>query len=184
MDEQDYLQNAIAGDKAAITHLLMQYRELVASVVSRLVYEPENRKDVIQSVFMQAIKGITCFDGNCRFSTWLYRLTVNQSIDYNRKKLRMSTVSHIVDWNTVPSKNSGNDGFEFIAKKELARIIGEELDKIPLDQKAAFNLFYFCGHSGKEGAEIMKITEDNFYMKLKIARDRVRKALKNKGWTE
>jgi DNA-directed RNA polymerase specialized sigma24 family protein len=55
------------------------------------------------------------------------------------------------------------------------------LNGSPLSEKTAFSLFYYSGFSGKEAAEAMKISEDNFYMKLKAARDRIRTGLKKKG---
>jgi RNA polymerase sigma factor (sigma-70 family) len=184
MDEQNLIVKAKSGDNSAITRLLMENRNLVAAVVSRLVYEPENRKDVIQSVFMHAIRGIAEFNSSCRFSSWLYRLTVNQAVDYNRKKLQIRKIADAFNFDPDFNGRPSPDGFDSVSKKELANVINEALEKVPLDQKAAFNMFYFCGHSGKECAEVMKITEDNFFMKLKAARDRIRKVLVNKGWAQ
>lgn len=183
MNEQKLISLARSGDKAAITELLMEHRNIVGAVVNRLIYEPENRKDVIQSVFMRAIKGISEYNGNCRFSTWLYKLTVNESINYNRKKLRIKKISDAVMFEPL-SLSGLPDGFETVYQKEISGIISEALETVPLDQKAVFNLYYICGHSGKDGAEIMKISEDNFFMKLKSARDRVRKYLIKQGWSQ
>lgn len=181
MNEENLISSARQGDKTAITELLMEHRSIVASVVSRLIYEPENRKDVVQNIFIRAIKGISQFNGNCRFSTWIYRLAVNESVDYNRKKLQLKKLADAILSEDFPAKPGVADGYELVCHKEIIRLIGEALQKLSLDQKAAFNLFYICGHSGKESADIMKISEDNYFKKLKAARDRVRRFLIKEG---
>lgn len=74
-----------------------------------------------------------------------------------------------------------NDGLESISKKEILDWVNDALNGCPLSEKSAFSLFYYSGFSGKEASVVMKISEDNFYMKLKAARDRIRSALRKRG---
>lgn len=183
MENRDLITAAISGDKNALSGLLMEYRGMVASVVARSVFETDNRRDVVQNVFVKAVNAISGFNGTCKFSTWLYRIAMNEVADYNRSLLRFkdnfkSTDSEcdlFVDINSP-------DGLEQYTKKEISVSINASVNELPIDQKAAFSLFYFCGFSGKEAAASLNITEDNFFMRLKAARDKVRKRLIEKGW--
>ena len=184
MEETNLIKAARQGDRAALTRLLLAYRDLVAGVVNRTVYQPESRKDVIQSIFYKAVASLQEFKGNCRFSTWLYRLALNESIEQNRRKLRWDHVQEALSNETpVFTPFDAPDGLESITRKEIAHAINLALSEVSLDKKTAFLLFYIAGYSGKDAAEQMKISTENFFMKLKAARDRVKKSLIDQGWT-
>jgi RNA polymerase sigma factor (sigma-70 family) len=90
MENEVLIRNAQNGDRSALTKLLMENRNLVAAVVSRFVFDRDCHKDVIQNVFMKVVDSITSFRNQCRFATWLYRISVNECCEYNRKKLKSS----------------------------------------------------------------------------------------------
>jgi RNA polymerase sigma-70 factor (ECF subfamily) len=176
------ISDAKMGDKAALSALLMDHKGIVAAVVTRMVYDKDSHKDIIQSVFMKIVDGMCGFKGQCRFSTWIYRIAVNESIDYLRKKGYFEKLKEEVlfDDNKTDALEQ-SDGLESISKKEILDWVNEGLSSCPLSEKTAFSLFYYSGFSGKEAAEVMKISEDNFYMKLKGARERIRVSLRKKG---
>jgi RNA polymerase sigma-70 factor (ECF subfamily) len=170
------------GDRESLSSLLMDHKGIVAAVVTRMVYEKECHKDVIQNIFLKVVTGIEEFGDQCKFSTWIYRISVNESIEYLRKKgyfQKLKDEYLINDVNNIDYSQA--DGLESISKKEIIEWVNEILNECPLSEKTAFSLFYYSGFSGKEAAESMKISEDNFYMKLKGARDRIRSGLKKKG---
>jgi RNA polymerase sigma-70 factor, ECF subfamily len=156
---------------------------LVANVVNRTVYERDVRKDVIQTILMKAVSGIGTFNGNCQFSTWLYRLALNESVEQNRKKFRWNHIQEALSTNRPLFQSFDSpDGLESLSRKEIAHAVNFALNELSLDKKTAFLLFYIGGYSGKDAATQMRITEDNFFMKLKAARDRVRKSMIDQGW--
>lgn len=184
MEENNLIKAAQKGDQAALTRLLLAYRDLVAGVVNRTVYQPEARKDVIQAIFLKAVSCIQDFRENCKFSTWLYRVALNESIEQNRKNLRWEHVQQALT-NETPLFQTFDapDGLESLTRKEISHAINFALNEISLDKKTAFLLFYIAGYNGKDAAAQMKITQENFFMKLKAARDRVKKTLIDQGWT-
>ena len=155
----------------------------MAGVVSRAVYDPDSRKDVIQAIFLKAIANIGSFRGTCRFSTWLYRLSLNESMEQNRRKLRWNSLRDVLnnDRPIFPSPES-TDQLDDLSRKEIISAVSDALNAISLDKKTAFFLFYIAGYSGRDAAAQMKITPENFFMKLKAARDQVKKVLIDKGW--
>jgi RNA polymerase sigma-70 factor (ECF subfamily) len=183
MENKECILAARNGDKHAMTQLLMEYRNLVSSVVCRTVFEKDNRKDIIQNVFFKVVKAIHEFNGTCKFSTWLYRISINEVAEYNRSLLRSKeTFQSIETDEDIFQDINSTDGLEAYTKKEISISINTAVNELPLEQKTAFSLFYFCGYSGKDAAQVLNVTEDNFFMKLKAARDKVRKALVSKGW--
>lgn len=183
MDKTDTrIEDAKKGDKAAMSSLLMEYKGIVASVVNRMVFDNDYHRDIIQNVFFKAVSGIGGFSNKCRFSTWIYRIAVNESIEYLRKKGYFQKLKSEFNGDDLSGMNSErNDGLELLSKKEILDWINEAVNECPLGEKSAFSLFYYSGFSGKDASEVMKISEDNFYMKLKAARDRVRLSLRKRG---
>ncbi|MBN1760884.1 MAG: sigma-70 family RNA polymerase sigma factor [Chitinispirillaceae bacterium] len=183
MDETRLITAARKGDQAALTELLLTHRDLVAGVVTRAVYDPDSRKDVIQSIFLKVVATIGSFRGTCKFSTWLYRLSINEAIEQNRCKLRWNRLQEALTNNRplFPDPDS-SDELEAFSRKEITHAVNDALNGVSLDKKTAFFLFYIAGYSGKEAAEQMKISPENFFMKLKAARDHVKKVLIDKGW--
>lgn len=170
------------GDKSALSSLLMDHKGIVAAVVTRMVYDRDSHRDIIQNVFVKIVTGLGEFKGQCRFSTWIYRIAVNESMDYLRKKGFFEKLKDEVSFfDSMKDSLEQNDGLESVSKKEVLSWVNEGLSNCPLSEKTAFSLFYYSGFSGKEASESMKISEDNFYMKLKAARDRIRVLLRKKG---
>lgn len=181
MENTELISAARDGKSSALNELFMMYRNMVASVVARMVFEEDNRRDVIQNVFVKAARAIQTFRGTCKFSTWLYRIAINETAEYNRQLLRSTGLFSMFDEDVFKDPDKP-DGLENYTRKELSLCINDTLNTIPSDQKTAFSLFYFCGYSGREAADVLMITEDNFFMKLKAARDKVKKNLIAKGW--
>jgi len=183
MDKNDTrIEDAKNGDQTAMSSLLMEYKGIVASVVNRMVFDNEYHRDIIQNVFFKVVSGIREFSNKCRFSTWIYRIAVNESIEYLRKRGyydRLKAAFNEVDFSGLNSDHC--DGLDLLSKREILDWINEAVNECSLGEKSAFSLFYYSGFSGKDASAVMKISEDNFYMKLKAARDRVRLTLKKRG---
>jgi RNA polymerase sigma-70 factor, ECF subfamily len=183
MDTKKTLSAAQQGNREAITRLLMEHRGFIAAIVTRFIREREVQRDVIQDVFVKVIKNIRNFSGKCAFTTWLYRLTVNECVDTTRKLIKKKeTLTFLSDSNRLFEDTNAPDGFAAISDRELRLEINNVVQQLPLDNRTAFSLFYLCGYSGKEAAAVMKIRIPNFFMKLKTARDTVRQKLIAKGW--
>jgi RNA polymerase sigma-70 factor (ECF subfamily) len=76
-DTLDLVERAQAGDKAAFRELFRAHRADVARLAHRLLGSPTDLEDVVQDVFLQVHRSIRDFRRQSRFSTWLYRVTVN-----------------------------------------------------------------------------------------------------------
>jgi RNA polymerase sigma factor (sigma-70 family) len=184
MIPDDLIQKARSGDRPALTRLLLDYRVLVAAVVARFITDSEQRKDVIQNIFVKVISHIGRFEGMCRFSTWLYRLSINECIEHGRKIFRDKRQGETLLRNcTGFIALNAPDALASTSSSELHGALSAICSTLPLDQKTAFSLFYFGSYTGREGAEAMNISEANFFMKLKAARDTVKQKLTEKGWT-
>ncbi len=181
METAELINEARRGDRKALSTLIFENRGYIAALVSRFIEDREQKKDVIQNICMKVVKSISSFEGNCRFTTWLYRIIVSEVTDFRRRQM----VSKRVDLCNLPEDcwcdYNAPDELDDLARRELRQAVGTMLQEIPRDQKAAFSLFYLAGCRGSEAAEVMNISEANFFMKLKAARDALRTKLKKQG---
>jgi RNA polymerase sigma-70 factor (ECF subfamily) len=183
MDKADVIDKAKRGDESALTMLLMTHRDFISNVVYRFNWNREESKDVVQNIFIKVIRNIRQFKGDCKFTTWLYRIAVNECIEYNRKAAKQRQIqAGTEDIEEVFAAVGTEDPFAALKDKEIREEINSTLNEMAIDLKTAFCLFYYGGYSGEEGAKAMNITQANFFMKLKKARDTLKKRLTDKGW--
>jgi DNA-directed RNA polymerase specialized sigma24 family protein len=80
------VQRAIGGDQSAFKILFDKYRQPLFFHILKLVRDREVIEDLLQEIFLKAFDNIASFNPDYAFSTWLYRITTNHSIDFLRKK--------------------------------------------------------------------------------------------------
>ena len=183
MNSENELTKAIGGDQKSAAALILEYRWVIESVIRRYCDDVEERKDLAQNIAMKIIRNISRFTGSCSITTWIYRISMNQALDYLRQKIGKKHLfsdeallaDAQIDLNAV-------DIFGECMQGEMRRDLQQILDALPLDMRTAFSLFYFGDYRGNEIAEVLKITENNCFVKLKEARERVRSGLRKKGW--
>ena len=83
--EYDLVQRAKNGDRAALEELFVKNRVKVRATISRMLQGSNEVEDVLHNVFVKAQRSIGGFDGRSQFSTWLYRIAVNECLDHFKK---------------------------------------------------------------------------------------------------
>ena len=85
IDDYILLHKAKNGDIYAFEDLISKYEKKVYNTVLRIIRDKEAAKDISQEVFIKVYKSLKNFNEKSKFSTWLYRIAVNTSIDELRK---------------------------------------------------------------------------------------------------
>lgn len=86
LEERQLIQQAQAGNRAAVEELLGRYEEQVYRLVARFFPSPADAGDVAQDVMIRIFHRLTAFNWRSAFSTWVYRVTVNACIDEGRRR--------------------------------------------------------------------------------------------------
>src|SRR5580658_2038426 len=85
-EDRELVRLSQDGTESAFEELVRRHQQRVFAVVSNILHRPEDVEDVAQQVFLKAYLGIKRFDQRAAFSTWLYKIAVNECWDYLRKK--------------------------------------------------------------------------------------------------
>jgi RNA polymerase sigma factor (sigma-70 family) len=85
---QDYetIKQALRGDQSAYKKLLRKYHDAIYMLIYRMVRDKAEVEDLTQEAFIKAFASLRNFNNEYAFSTWLYKIATNNSIDYIRKK--------------------------------------------------------------------------------------------------
>ena len=86
VSELDLVRRCQAGDTEAFDELVTRYRTRVFSMIYNMVHSEQDAWDLAQDSFFKAWKSIKRFRGNSSFYTWIYRIVMNVTIDWLRKK--------------------------------------------------------------------------------------------------
>jgi RNA polymerase sigma-70 factor (ECF subfamily) len=85
-DERQLVRRAQAGDESAYEELVRTHHHRVVAIASRLLRGSDDAEDVAQQVFVKAYFSLRRFDLRSKFSTWIYKIALNECWNYLRKK--------------------------------------------------------------------------------------------------
>ena len=135
--------------------LVKQYSEKLYWKVRRIVLSHEDANDVLQNVFIKVWSNLQNFQGKSSLSTWLYRIAVNESLDFLRKQKLADKVSADVDV-SVASRLMSDEYFD---GDEVQARLQEAVARLPEVQRMVFNLKYFEEMKYSEISQILNTSE-------------------------
>lgn len=139
-----------AGDEDAFERFVRKYERPVLSTIYRYVGDRVAAEDVAQEVFLKVWRRAGSFKGRSSFSTWLYRVVVNQCLNFRRKRARVKNVP--LDEAVAAADPGWDERLDEAAKAAAVRAAVAEL---PPKQRVALILCKFDGRSYREIAEVM-----------------------------
>lgn len=160
-----------AGDADAFEKLVKKYERPVLSTIYRYVGDRVAAQDVAQEVFLKVWRRAKSFKGRSSFSTWLYRVVVNQCLNFRQKRSRVKNVP--LDESLV---QGGPGPDERLDAARRAAAVRAAVDELPARQRMALILSKFEGRSYREIAEIMRTSTSSVESLI----FRARRALKKK----
>lgn len=134
--------------------LVIQYREQLYWKIRHLVLDHDDASDVLQNTFIKVWKNIRNFEGKSALSTWLYRIAINESLDFiRRQKNKISTDE--VD-GLVANRLLADEYFD---GDETQAMLQEAIASLPEVQRTVFTLKYYNDMKYSEISEILGTTE-------------------------
>ena len=88
--DHQHIQRVLDGDKSAFRYFVRNYQEMGYSIAISIVKKDEEAKDAVQNAFIRVFKSLRSFRQDAKFSTWFYKIVVNESL----KQLKKSKINH------------------------------------------------------------------------------------------
>jgi RNA polymerase sigma-70 factor, ECF subfamily len=175
MAEQDdaaVVQQTLAGNLRAYEAIVSRYQDAIYSLALRMVHDPDDAEDVSQTVFVKAFERLGTYDPNYRFFSWLYRIAMNESLNFLRQRKPYQRFGEMGRGEDVPSDPPVAD-----EAKELEAALRELTD----DHRSVIVLKHLEGFSYVEIGRMLNITEKKVKSRLFSARQALRDVLVKKG---
>ena len=159
--------------------LVSEHTEHMYRIAYRVFGNPHDASDMTQEALIKAYKSLENFKFDSKFSTWLYRITMNTCIDeYRRRNKRMGDVS--IDAVYEEDFGVSNSPQDILERNETAIMVREAIDKLSDEHKRVVILRDIEGLSYAEIAVIEDISEGTVKSRINRARAELRKILEKK----
>ncbi|MEO2168198.1 MAG: sigma-70 family RNA polymerase sigma factor [bacterium] len=187
-DDRDLAQRAGRGDKEAFRELVERYQRRVLAVVTGMLHDREAALEVTQEAFIKAYRSLDRFRGQASFYTWIYRIAVNLSIDYQRREWRKPIVdTHRIHADggvgedaidRASDNHPASDPFEATKDTELRVRLSEAIRELTPDHRAVILLRELDGLSYDEISQVLQCSKGTVMSRLHYARKKLQSQLK------
>lgn len=173
-DDGTLVRRCRDGDLRAFDQLVIRYQKPVFNAALRMLRNPEDARDIAQTVFLKVFEHLGQYDPNLRFYSWIYRITLNESINalgrlHPHEAISGSEVDH------APGVERQVDS------EQTGRAIEQALMRIQPDHRAVIVLRHFLNLSYEDMGDILELPEKTVKSRLYTARQMLRDLLVKDG---
>ena len=179
--DDDYLYKVINGDIDSFRYFIKKYKDIGYSLAISVVKNEYQAQEILQTAFIRTYSGLKGFKGKSKFSTWFYRILVNEAF----KALKKQPNNTITDLEPIVYTLIDVDYFKDIDEEENQKYcINEALKRINSNESLALRLFYLEECSIEEITEITGCSCSNVKVILHRGRKNMKEILKKLFKTE
>jgi RNA polymerase sigma-70 factor (ECF subfamily) len=155
--DEELVARATAGDQDAFNQLVKRWERPIYALAYRTLGRDEEARDVVQDAFLRAYRGLKGFKGEAKFSSWLYRITLNLCRDWMRKERRAPVVQtpegvdpiDLADQQASPTESVE----DLVARREMSAAVQLAMAELPEEQRTAIMLKEYHGLTFQEIAD-------------------------------
>ena len=173
-DDTKLMERCSNGDRQAFEMLLARYEKPVFNAAYRMLNSPDDARDVTQTVFLKVFEHLDQCDPKYRFFSWIYRITLNESINWLKKTNRLDVLDgETADTASGPEQEASNE--------QLSEGMQAALQTISPDYRAVIVLKHLLGCSYQEISDVLEIPEKKVKSRLYTARQLLQETLTEHG---
>ena len=173
-DDKELVKDCLKGSKKAFEILVGKYQKTVFNTVYRMIHNFDDAEDITQRIFIKVFENLNSFNPKYKFFSWMYRITMNETLNHLNKKKRMDPLTE----NLVAHERTPEEAYNGI---ELSKKIQRAFVRIDPDYRMLIILRHFQDCSYKEIAFILNIPEKTVKSRLFTARQLLKDMLIKKG---
>lgn len=180
LSDEILIQQALANRQTAFAMLVKRYEQYVFTLALRFVRNREDAHEVAQDCFLRAFRYLADFRGECKFSTWLYKIVYSTSLNHLRRQ-NPDLVSLDDEARPVRLPDQGAPEASFALEQEDRNAtLHKAIALLSPDDASIITLFYLYEQTLEEICLVMNLTLTNAKTKLCRARQRLRSILDGK----
>ncbi|HEV7503783.1 MAG TPA: sigma-70 family RNA polymerase sigma factor [Thermoanaerobaculia bacterium] len=177
----------LRGSQDAFRELVVRFERPVYSLVQRMVQNPATAEDLAQEVFLKAYRRLDTYDPQWKFSSWLFKIAHNTTIDH----LRRGTPETVpleseeegrADLSAVLADGSSESPHAAAERRDLGRSLERALSHLRPEYRVAVVMFYAQGASYQEICEVTGLPLGTVKTNLHRARKELAQVMTSLGW--
>lgn len=173
---KDSLKKVLEGDDEAFRHIVRAHKDDAFTLAMSVIKNEAVAQDVVQVAFIKAYNRLDSFRSEAKFSTWFYRIVINEAYNRLKKEQKKPETLETVSPDEISIEDL-NDVFSKMEQDNRQYYINEALMRLPANYSLALRLFYLKEYSLKEITKITGWTNANTRVLLHRARSEMKSVL-------
>ena len=156
--DEELVARSMGGDLDSFNQLVLRWERPIYALAYRVIGREEDARDVCQETFLRAFRALGGFKGQAKFSSWLYRITLNLCRDWIRRERRqpVAQAPEGVDLIELCGETEPSESVEeLVARKEIGAAVARAMALLPEDQRTAIVLKEYHGLTFQEIADML-----------------------------
>lgn len=177
--DEDIIREILDGDKDAYGVIVLRYESKLTRYVRSIIGKSHDTDDIVQNVFIKAYRNLTAFDTKLAFSSWIYRIAHNESVNH----IKSSVVQKIVSMGEWFDYGKSDDTESNIDRDFRISRLHSCLRRLDVKYKEPLVLFYLEEKSYQEISDILRIPVRAVGVRIHRARDLIRRECHEKHFS-
>ena len=184
----DIIRRAQKGEPEALTQLVLSQQHYVYSIAMSVLKNPDDAADLTQDAFIRLFRALPQYNGESRFTTWLYRLVVNLGRDELRRRGRqVPIVPSTLDEDEqdpvigVADDDRWSDPVQALDSRELRDSVRQALEQLEEHHRLVLTLYYFDDMKYTDIAEILDLPLNTVKSHIRRGKERLAVLLAPEG---
>ena len=179
-NEEELVEQLLDPEKRreAFSLVISQYQEKLYWQIRKMVVNHDDADDVLQNTFMKAWRSLDSFRGESKFSTWIYRIAINESITFINKQKQEQNILQQGDGDNWLVDNLQAD--EYFDGDELQLALQQAIAALPDKQRQVFNMRYFDEMKYEDISQIVGTTVGALKASYHIAAKKIEEFLSSR----
>jgi RNA polymerase sigma-70 factor (ECF subfamily) len=155
--DEELVTRSQGGDVESFNQLIVRWERPIYALAYRVIGRDEDARDVCQEAFLRAFRALPGFKGQAKFSSWLYRITLNLCRDWIRHQRRapVSQMPEDVDPGDLAAERGPSESVEdLVARRQLTSVVEAAMALLPEEQRTAIILKEYHGMTFQEIADL------------------------------
>jgi RNA polymerase sigma-70 factor, ECF subfamily len=156
--DEELVARSMGGDLDSFNQLVLRWERPIYALAYRVIGREEDARDVAQETFLRAFRALAGFKGQAKFSSWLYRITLNLCRDWIRRERRAPVAQppEGMDLLELASSAEPSETVEdLVSRRELGRAVAKAMALLPDEQRTAIVLKEYHGLTFQEIADLL-----------------------------
>lgn len=175
--DEELVARSRGGDVESFNQLILRWERPIYALAYRVIGREEEARDVCQEAFLRAFRALPGFKGQAKFSSWLYRITLNLCRDWIRRQRRNPTsqIPEDMEAGELAADAGPVESIEdLVARRELSAAVEEAMALLPEEQRTAIILKEYHGMTFQEIADLqgcpLSTVKTRLYQGLSVLR--------------